>query len=340
MEPIPSNVSGYYLTVDYPGYAISRTGVLLNLETLKPVIPYVSANGYVFHRPLGADGKRRLVGRHRLLLLTFKRQEMLNSNMVANHLNGIKGDDRIENLEWCSQRENAEHAALIGISTGCTPLTTRNVRTGEIAKYASAVRCMESTGLSRDAILYRVRCGETKVFPEGYQYRAGHSDEPWYIPSDPEREIQLAGNGRPVCLRDIQTGSESVIPTLTELTEIINRSMASASIWLNSTFHPLIEGRYQIKWLDDTRPWREIEERELSYFKGSRRVRVHDTNSGEVLQFDSGRKAALHLGLTVSALCERLKKGPQHVFRDGLRFEYVDQETQSPSRVIDSCNAL
>ncbi len=49
---------------------------------------------------------------HRLVLLSFKPEEYF-EGAVCNHKNGIKSDNRLENLEWCTRKENTFHNAFL-----------------------------------------------------------------------------------------------------------------------------------------------------------------------------------------------------------------------------------
>lgn len=59
------------------------------------------------------DDKKELI--HRLVCATFHGEAPLGKDYV-NHKNGDKSDNRAENLEWVSQRENVIHARETGLS--------------------------------------------------------------------------------------------------------------------------------------------------------------------------------------------------------------------------------
>ena len=60
------------------------------------------------------DGTRKYFKVHRLILNTFKPIEN-SENFQVNHINGIKNDNRLENLEWCTRSENLLHAFDTGL---------------------------------------------------------------------------------------------------------------------------------------------------------------------------------------------------------------------------------
>lgn len=67
----------------------------------------LNRDGY-YRLTLKGNGKRIDVTTHKLVAIAFIPNE--ENKPFVNHKNGIKTDNRVENLEWCSASENVTHA--------------------------------------------------------------------------------------------------------------------------------------------------------------------------------------------------------------------------------------
>lgn len=100
-------------------YVISSLGVIKSLSRIvkmprfksfrkgRTIKQFESKNGYLrVTLSKDKDIKNFLV--HRLVLTTFNDCE--NKNMQVNHINGNKLNNSLENLEWCTPKENINHS--------------------------------------------------------------------------------------------------------------------------------------------------------------------------------------------------------------------------------------
>ena len=87
----------------YPNYEVSDQGEVRNAKTKRLLSLNKRIRGYVYVH-LHQDGKSKVVTVHRLIASAFIPNPY--NLETVNHINYIKDDNRVENLEWMSFIDN------------------------------------------------------------------------------------------------------------------------------------------------------------------------------------------------------------------------------------------
>lgn len=83
---------------------------------------------------------------HRLVAEAFI--DNPNGKRCVNHINGVKTDNRVENLEWCTSSENTKHAW----ATGLTAVTQGRLENAQAVHESNKKRVIRDDGVMFESV--------------------------------------------------------------------------------------------------------------------------------------------------------------------------------------------
>lgn len=328
------NNERYYSIYDFKHYAISKNGKVYNKKYGRFVVGSRNPAGYHNFRLVNNTGYVFTIGRHRLLGIVFIKTNLDKDSSVINHINGVKGDDRLSNLEWLTQTGNLEHAGDNGLTDKCKPIIVRDADTGKCVHYPSYIKCAGELGLSKDNISYRIDYPLFgQIFPERMQYKLKYDERPWVDWDDIEKNIERFGRTKNVSVKMLMTGVVKHFNKLIDLAEYLNVSPATITKYINLYGHPTLPGYIQVKLTTDNNVWREVYD---MYYE----LELYNPKLRHVIVLEDGQEPLIYKNLIecgkahnikVSTLSERISsRGTNRKYNNKTYMYYQDYLIHGP----------
>ena len=276
---------------------------------------------------------------HRLVLLAFRPVSKAQLYLV-NHIDNVKDNNRLENLEWVTNGQNVQHghatrramnADMTSVAMG---VCVRNIFTGESWEFEHVFECAKHFNIHKDTVLYRLDFPINKLWPGGYQFKRRYDTRPW--PEVTYEDIMaINGNGgsKEVTVRLYDTGDILNFPSITKVAEYFN--VAVSAIWTKVEKQPDLVAHnlgpdspiFQIKYKYDVRPWVTYPTKYHALEEASDNIRVYvavDTHRHEQI-FTDLNKMAKSLGVGNTTLHYRINRNKKDYWPDGyIYLYYVD----------------
>lgn len=245
-DPPIQTLGGFRLIPGFSRYYINKRGDVYNTETQKLQVPYVDQSGYIMFGVTPDIGNRAIVGQHRLLALAWLPYPVNVDKLYVNHIDGIKANNQLDNLEWITSAGNNHHAIDTGLRNKEKRVLVRRVLTGEVEEYPTVQATAKALNITPGAVVYRCQNNGKVVYEDGTQLKYNSSTVPWRIPDNPQAEIDGAQKNVRIKLTNTKTNEVQYFDMQKDAAEYMGLSKKYLNKLVKKKGYPLIFGPFEI----------------------------------------------------------------------------------------------
>lgn len=171
----------------YPNIAVGIDGTCIDTKDGGLIRHTLNSNGYpTVYTYDSLRSKSITIDVHRLVAIAWIPENYKEQDVIINHIDGVKTNCHVYNLEWTTYQGNNIHAVQNGLRPNCCTCKLRDITTGDILEFPSIQETATFLGYkttNKDSKLF----GSTfvnKLYNDKYELRVGDDSRPWFYTGD------------------------------------------------------------------------------------------------------------------------------------------------------------
>lgn len=317
-----------YIIPNINNYLISKSGDLFSIKNKKFIKAIETGRGYK-HFILFINGRRKAYFRHKLLAMTFIPNPQ--NKPEIDHINGVPGDDRLENLRWVTRKENVNYWHKEQRNSLRKPLIIRDLVKNEDFEFKNHLAAAKYLNVHRYEILRRLNCKFGVVFKDKTQIKWLNDKRDLPKIKDIDNAIKEHQRANQVKMYNHLTKEYKEFDKMSDAANFLNVTSSTLTTKINYRINKIFSSGWEVKHMNDKSDWTNINPNKLNQILSGgidhRPIVLTNYKTGEKHIFKTSKDACKLIGGTPTKVWYRLTKYKNVPCKDGFTYKYLYQDT-------------